>query len=80
MSEEDPILAVLARMYTNLHADIEDLRVDVLAELRKTRTEITSKIEGLRDDLSVNEGAVDMTRRVNDNTRDDVSRCASSCR
>jgi hypothetical protein len=65
---DDPILTALAR----LEAGQAKLRTDFLDELGKTRRDIMDKIESLRDDIGVNMGAVDMARKANDNTRDDV--------
>lgn len=55
------------------------LRTDFIEELGKTRGAIMAKVEGLRDavtmihaDITVNFGAVDQARLVNDNTRDEM--------
>jgi peptidoglycan hydrolase CwlO-like protein len=63
-----------------LATDQKSLRTDFLDELGKTRTdvmgklaEVRSDLTGMRDDISVNMGAVDMARQVNDNTRADVT-------
>ena len=63
-----------------LATDQKSLRTDFLDELGKTRTdvmgklaEVRSDLTGMRDDISVNMGAVDMVRQVNDNTRADVT-------
>lgn len=62
-----------------LEAGQKSLRADFLDELGKTRAgvmdkiaELKGEVSAIRDDISVDSGAVDMARKVNDNTREDV--------
>ena len=62
------VLERLEAGQTNLEAGQTKLRVDVMERMDRLQDAVTA----IRDDISVDSGAVDMARKVNDNTRDDV--------
>jgi hypothetical protein len=61
---DDPILAALGR----LEVGQTKMRADVMERIDRLQDAVTA----IRDDISVDMGAVDMARMVNDNTREDV--------
>ena len=65
------ILATLERLeagQANIRDDLIKTRADIMERIDRLQNTVTST----RDDITVNMGAVDAARLVNDNTRDDV--------
>jgi hypothetical protein len=62
-----------AALRKDVHDEMGKTRSDFLAELGKRSHDIMDKIESLHVDIGVNMGSVDMARKANDNTRDDVT-------
>jgi hypothetical protein len=65
---EDPILAAIEALRTDLGGGIEGLRVDVMARLDRQENQLTA----IRDDIATNFGTADAARRANDKTREEV--------
>ncbi len=58
---------------TQVRAELTQVRVDLMARMDR----LGNALADIRDDIAVNFGAVDAVKRLNDNTREEVSALSS---
>ncbi len=66
-------LTPLRAELTQVRAELTQVRVDLMARMDR----LGNALSDIRDDIAVNFGAVDAVKRLNDNTREEVSALSS---